>query len=130
MRQLTCNSTHDFLHRFCNFDDAVLRTANINLRSGCEQCCLMIEAPDRESPSGWSHVEILIQDIQRIHLDRSGRCIEVLTCGLQVFFAADVVYLFLDANCVDESMPEISSNLAFVSGTGIQWESKYIQHEP
>jgi hypothetical protein len=130
MQPLTASDLPAFMDRFCDFDDAVLRDTNVNLRTDAEFCDLRIEAPDRASPSGWSNVTIRVLKVSRVHLDRTGHCIEVLTCGLQLFFTAEGVSVFLDADVFPEDMPEISKNSAYVTGAGIQWQAEFIQGQP
>jgi hypothetical protein len=130
MQPLTASDLPAFMERFCDFDDAVFYNADVNLRAGVAHCDLLIEAQDRASPSGWSNVTIRVLKVSRVHLDRTGHCIEVLTCGLQVFFTAEGVSVFLDADVFPEDMPEISKNLAYVTGAGIQWQAEFIQGQP
>ena len=123
MQALTASSKLDFLSRFSDFEDSVLRSANVSLWPDDKRCELLIQAPDRESPSGWSNLTLRVLGVKCVHLDRSRYGVEVLGFGLQVFFRADAVYLFLDASYEREVMPELSSNAAFVTGEGVEWEA-------
>lgn len=127
MQPLTASDLPAFMERFCGFDDGVLRGATVDLRPGVDRCDLHIEAPDRASPSGWSNVTIRVLGVSRVHLDRTGRCVEVLTCGLQMFFVVEEVSVFLDADIYPEVMPDIPENLAYVTGAGIEWQAEFIQ---
>jgi hypothetical protein len=125
MTDLSPDTTNDFLERFCRFDDAVLRSCNTNLDPEARWCDLGVDAIDAESPSGWSHVTIRVQEIRHILIDLHTGA-DVLSFGMQIFYVGDAVRVYIDPHPNGEEMLELSESLAFVIGTSLQWESRFI----
>lgn len=125
MTDLSPDTTNDFLERFCRFDDAVLRSCNTNFACRDQYCDLEFETPDNDSPSGWSLVTIRVFGIRRILFDLRS-AVYVISFGLQIFYVGDAVRVYIDPHPNGEEMLDLSESSAYVVGTSLQWESRFI----
>lgn len=130
MNKLEQASIGEFLTRFYNFYDGVVRRVSVNFEANPPTCEVVVDAQDAESASGWSRVVMQVRGCSQFRLEVGRTTFEVLSSGVQVAWEDGLAFLFLDAYPDDEGLPDTRMNQGYVAGEEILWAAVPTTDDP
>lgn len=130
MNKLEQASIREFLARFYNFYDGVVRRVSVNFEADPPTCEVVVDAQDAESASGWSRVVMQVRGCSQFRLELGRTTFEVLSSGVQVAWEGGLAFLFLDAYPDDEGLPDTGTNHGYIAGEEILWAAAPVTADP
>jgi hypothetical protein len=121
--ELTPDNLSMLLHRFYNFDDAVVAHVDLALRPRPLSCTIDVHAGDRTTPGGWSAVRFVVHESNDFRFALGRTSFLVLSFGLQFIWKNGLIYVLLDA--VPEGgteLPDLTNSKGYVAGKRCVWE--------
>lgn len=133
MTELTNDNTADFLSRFYQFYDTVIRKLEVNFEFHRERSSATVWIATRDSQGspnqGWVLVKIVIEDITEMRCTEGNITYTVLSQALHVDFIDNVVYLdfgaLLDLDNPDEmkySVEDFRQSEFYIAGRKVLWD--------
>ncbi|HEX2914718.1 MAG TPA: hypothetical protein VH186_28210 [Chloroflexia bacterium] len=95
MNEITSANFKEFLDRYYNCDDGVIRSVNINYRSGIKQITveLSVQLRESEQDDDWTNVTLEIENFVEFKLYEGKFTCVVLSEGLHIAFFDGIIYL-------------------------------------
>lgn len=128
MEIVLAEQTGDFLNRFYNCDDGVLREVLLNFTGPGSPPCAVVEISTRVKQVGesdeWVNLRLQIESLAEFRLTKGVRedCM-VLSNGIHILHAGGIVLLDLSSDGQERAMvEEYRSSPFYFAGRALMWE--------
>ncbi|MFO0896577.1 MAG: hypothetical protein U0836_04010 [Pirellulales bacterium] len=122
MTELTPASRADFLSRFYELADSVVRRVELKYTPG-RRLTVVLSAQDSLAPDGWSNVRFLISDVKEFQLREGKSTCEVISYAFLIeWFDGAIVLDFSPETEHPGGMEEIRRSDFYVAGKQAFWE--------
>jgi hypothetical protein len=128
METLNAEESQEFLERFYNCGDGVIRSVTFFFRSGVEtaKVSVVISTRDRDSTvnEGWVNLRLELHDVEELSCHESPRgSYQVLSTALYIGHFDDLLFLDFGGGVPDpQSIEEFRRSKFYFAGRSLSWE--------